>query len=53
MENDILSKELLDICHQMSYGDDSDKTFDRYCELTNLKFESKEERQQYKDDLFD
>lgn len=43
--------ELKQICYQMSYGDDSKKTFDRYCELMGLNL-PEEEKEKLREETF-
>lgn len=44
-------EELQRLCHHMSYGDDSDKTFDRYCYLQSLILTT-EEKKDLKEEIF-
>ena len=56
MENknlsDLQKEELMNICYAMSYGDDSEKTFDRFCELMGMKL-SDEEKQRLREETFE
>ncbi len=45
------SDELKRICHEMAYGDDSDKTFDRYCYLLGLDLTDQEKKEK-KQEIF-
>jgi len=45
------AEEFKRLCHQMAYGDDSDKTFDRYCFLQGLDL-STEEKEKLKENIF-
>lgn len=45
-------EEFKNICHRMSYGDDSQQTFDRYCELAKLNLTA-EEKQKLKQETFE
>jgi hypothetical protein len=47
-----MMSELESLCYQMSYGDDSKKTFDKYCELAGLAHLTEEERENLRQETF-